>query len=130
MVPPLYGRLIARWRHGTCFYLTRGPTGSLLVFLYSAVSSALHFASRPVHSDTNSASPKSILAGQILPTQQLYTVYVRRLFTHISTAVFIAMFSCIQLSELERMKMHNLRNGSKRGLLIRAHLIASPAFYR
>ena len=40
MVPPLYGRLIARWRHGRwchrcgkgpCFYSTRGPTGSLLV---------------------------------------------------------------------------------------------------
>ena len=40
MSPPLYGRLIARWRHGRwchrcgkgpCFYSTRGPTGSLLV---------------------------------------------------------------------------------------------------
>ena len=41
MVPPLYGRLIARWRHGiwchrygkgSCFNSTRGHTGSLLVF--------------------------------------------------------------------------------------------------
>ena len=40
MVPPLYGILIARWRHGRwchlcgkgpCLYSTRGPTGSLLV---------------------------------------------------------------------------------------------------
>ena len=40
MVPPLYGRLIGRWRHGKwchlcgkglCFHSTRGPTGSLLV---------------------------------------------------------------------------------------------------
>ena len=29
-----HGRLIARWRHGRCFYSTRGPTGSLLVFYY------------------------------------------------------------------------------------------------
>ena len=34
MVPPLYGRLIDRCRHGTCFYSTRGPTGSLLVLCY------------------------------------------------------------------------------------------------
>ena len=26
-----HGRLIARWRHGRCFYSTRGPTGSLVV---------------------------------------------------------------------------------------------------
>ena len=40
MIPPLYGRLIARWRHGrwlhrygkgSCFNSTRGHTGSLLV---------------------------------------------------------------------------------------------------
>ena len=36
MSPPLYGRLIGRWRHrcgkGPCFYSTRVPTGSLLAF--------------------------------------------------------------------------------------------------
>ena len=41
MVPPLYGRLIARWRHGrwchrygngSCFNSTRGHMGSLLVY--------------------------------------------------------------------------------------------------
>ena len=31
MVPPPYGKLIARWHHDTCFYSTRGHTGSLLV---------------------------------------------------------------------------------------------------
>ena len=56
-----------------------------VMFLYSAVSSPLDRSKRftlppgrPVHSDTNSASPGSILA-----TQQL-----RRLFTHISTTVY------------------------------------------
>ena len=47
MSPPLYGRLIATWRHGRwchccgkgpCFYSTRGPTGSLLVLTVVGVS--------------------------------------------------------------------------------------------
>ena len=47
IVPPLYGRLIARWRHGRwchrcgkepCFYPTRGPTGSLLVMSKTRIS--------------------------------------------------------------------------------------------
>ena len=42
MMPPLYGRLIARWRHGrwchlygkgTCFNSTRGHTGYILVYI-------------------------------------------------------------------------------------------------
>ena len=58
------------------------------MFLYSAVSSPLDrskrftlFAlpGRPVHSDTNSASPGSILA---------MSNYVQRLNTHISTTVY------------------------------------------
>ena len=58
------------------------------MFLYSAVSSLLDnskrftlFAlpGRPVHSDTNSASPGSILA---------MSNYVQRLLTHISTTVY------------------------------------------
>ena len=49
MVPPLYGRLIARWRHGrwrhrygngSCFNSTRGHTCSLLVY-YNRRSSSL-----------------------------------------------------------------------------------------
>ena len=45
--PPLYGRLIARWRHGRwchrCgkgpgFYSTRGPTGALVLLIYEKLS--------------------------------------------------------------------------------------------
>ena len=72
-----------------------------VVFLYSAVSIPLDrskrftlFASpgRPVHSDTNSASPGSILARQKL-----------RAKAYISTTVYtIAKYSFIQLSEQGR----------------------------
>ena len=67
----------------------------------STAQSALHFSStgKPVHSDTNSASPGSILAMQ---------QYAQRLLTHIYTTVtvckftYIASYSFIQLSELGR----------------------------
>ena len=57
------------------------------VFLYSAVSSLLDdsngfnssYPGRPVHSDTNSASPGSILAC---------SNFAQRLITHISTTVY------------------------------------------
>ena len=59
MVPPLYCRLIARWRHGRwclrCgkgpyFYSTRGPTGSLLVITeVSAATKRLKRNKAPVN---------------------------------------------------------------------------------
>ena len=72
-------------------------------FLYSAVSSPLdrskrftHFASpdRPVHSDTNSASPGSILARQQLRAKTKSLTF---------PPLSIARYSFIQLSEQGRL---------------------------
>ena len=72
------------------------------LFLYSAVSSPLDrskrcrlfaFPGRPVHSDTNSASP-----GSILVMQQLRTTTKSLTFPPLS----IARYSFIQLSQLGR----------------------------
>ena len=80
-------------------------------FLYSAVSSpqdrskrfTLYFPDRPVHSDTISASLGSI--------QPYATVKARRLLVDISTTVYIARYSCIQLSELEQYRVKKLAQG-------------------
>ena len=80
------------------------------------------FPDRPVNSDTNSASPESILVMQQL-----------RATTKSLTCppLSIARYSCIQPSQLmERTKMPSLRNGSNAGIRTRDHLIVSPAFYR
>ena len=42
----------------------------------------------------------------------------------------IARYSFIQLSQLERTEMPNLRNGTKGGIRTRAHFIVSPSFYQ
>ena len=89
------------------------------VFLYSAVSSPLDHSKRftlfalpgrPVHSDTNSASP-----GTILAMLQLRAKTKSLTFPPLS----IARYSFIQLSQLgasmARTKMPNLRNGNKGG---------------
>ena len=72
---------------------------------------ALHFSlpDRPVHSDSNSASPGSILAKQQLRAQ--------RLFTHISTTAYLYTYSFIQLDWglHGENEMPKLRNGSKGG---------------
>ena len=100
------------------------------MFLYSAVSSPLDrsksftlfaFPGRPVHSNTNSASPGSILARQLLRAKTKSLTF---------PPLSIAGYSLIQLSKLgrqwrERTKMPNLRNGS-RGDSNPGSLIASP----
>ena len=84
------------------------------VVLYSAVSSPLYrskcftlfaFPDRSVHSDTNSASPGSILARQQLRANISTTVYSQVL-------VYTAEWTG---ASMERKKMPNLRNGSNGG---------------
>ena len=105
-------------------------TTKKVVFIYSAVSSPsdrskcftlFALPGRPVHSDTNSASPGSILA-----TQQLCAKTKSLTFPPLS----IARYSFNQPTgvSMERTEMPNLRNGSKGGIRTWAHLIASPAF--
>ena len=80
--------------------------------VYSAVSSpldrsnALHFSStdRPVHSDTNSASPGSILAMLLRATTKHSHFHHCLIYTAESTG-----------ASVKRTKMPNLRNGSKGG---------------
>ena len=97
-----------------------------VVFLYSAVSNPLDrskrftlFAlpDRPVHSDTNSASPGSILARQQLRAK--------------TKSLTLARYSFIQLSQhrFNGVKENaNFLKREQRGIRIRAHLIASPTF--
>ena len=79
---------------------------------------------RPVHSDTNSASPGSILAMQQLrPTTKSLT------FPLLS----IARYSFIQMSQLGRQWRERkcpIFETEAKGIRTRAHLIASSAFYR
>ena len=89
--------------------------------------SAVHFFAlpgRPVDSGTNSASPGSILA-----MQQLSATTKSLTFPPLS----IARYSFIQLSQLKRQwrerKCQIFETVAKR-IRTRAHLIASPAFYR
>ena len=69
-------------------------------FLYSAISGPLDrfitmyaFPGRPVHSDTNSASPGSILAMLQLRKKTKSLIF---------PPMYIARYSVIQLSQLER----------------------------
>ena len=84
------------------------------MFLYSAVSGPLDrskrftlFASpgRPVHSDTNSASPGSILARQQLRAKTKSLTF---------PPLSIARYSFIQLSRLRRREVKENAQTSKR----------------
>ena len=88
------------------------------MFLYSAVSSPLDrskrftlFAlpGRPVHSDTNSASPGSILVMQQLraTTKSSHFQHCLQPGTH--------LYSWVDWGIVKRTKMPKLRNGSKVG---------------
>ena len=102
------------------------------MFLYSAVSSPLDHSKRftlvappdrPVHSDSNSASPGSILARQ-----QLHAKTQSLTFPPLS----IARFSFIQLSQQGRQWREQkcpIVETVAKGIRTRAHLIVSPAFY-
>ena len=101
-------------------------------FLYSAVSSPLDrskrftlFAlpDRPVHSDTNSASPGSILARQHVRAKTKSLTFPSH---------SIAMYSFIQLSQQGRQWRERkcpIFETVAEGIRTRAHLIASPTFY-
>ena len=82
-------------------------------FLYSAISGPLDLSnrftlfalpSRPVHFDTNSASPGSILAMLQLRAKTKSLTCPALIYTAQSTG-----------ASMERTKMPNLRNGSKGG---------------
>ena len=84
------------------------------MFLYSAVSSALDRSKRfklfaIVHSDTNSASPGSILVRQQLRATTKHSHFHHSLYAGIH---FIYTAESTGTS-MERMKIANLRNGSK-----------------
>ena len=89
--------------------------------------SALHFLpspGRPVHSDTNSASPGSILARQQLRAKAKSLTF---------PPLSIARYSFIQLSEQGRQWRERkcpIFETVTKGIRTRAHLIVSPAFYR
>ena len=107
------------------------------VVLYSAVSRPLDRSmrralytfcplGRPVHSDINSASP-----GSILVMQQLRATTKSLTFPPLSIAIHVLIYTAESTgASMERTKMPNLRNGGKRGIRTRAHLIASSEFYR
>ena len=95
------------------FYITQYP-----------VMIAAHPSFRPVHSDTNSASPRSNLAmHQLRATTKSLT------FPPLS----IARHSFIQLSQLGRQWRERkcpIFETVTKGIRTRVHLIASPTFYR
>ena len=87
-----------------CFYIAQYPVRWTA---QSALNTLFALPDRPVHSETNSASP-----GSILVMQQLRTRAKLLTFPPLS----IARYSFIQLSpSVKRTKMPNLRNGSKGG---------------
>ena len=101
------------------------------MFLYSAVSSPLDRSKRftlsspgrPVHSDTNSASPGSILARQQLRAKTKSLTF---------PPLSIARYSFIQLNQLGcqwRERKCPIFETVANRIRTRAHLIASPAFY-
>ena len=100
--------------------------------LYRAVSSPLDHSKRftlspppgrPVHSDTNSASPRSILARQQLRAKTKSLTF---------PPLSIARYSFIQLSQQGRHWRERkcpIFEKVDKGIRTRAHLIVSPAFY-
>ena len=102
-------------------------------FLYGAVSSPLDrskrftlcaLPDRPVQSDTNSASPGSILAMQQLRAKTKSLTF---------PPLYIARYSFIQLSQQGRQWRERkcpIFETVPKGIRTQAHLIASPAFYQ
>ena len=94
--------------------------GNKRLFLYSAISGPLDrskrvklfaFPGRPVHSDTNSASP-----GIILARQQLRAKAKSLTFPPLSIARYSFYAAESTGVSMERTKMPNHRNGNKGGL--------------
>ena len=103
-----------------------------IMFLYSAVSSPLErskrftlfaFPDRPVHSNTNSASPGGILARQQLRA----TTNHSHVHHCLDSQVLIFTAESTEASWRER-KCQNFETVAK-GIRTRALSIASPAFY-
>ena len=123
-------------RQCQCLFQWQRPANVKVVkrnFLYSAVSSPpdrskrctlFALPGRPVHSDTNLASPGSILAMQQL---RAMTKSLTR------PSLSIARYSFIHLSQQGhqwRERKYPIFETEAKGIRTRAHLIASLSFYR
>ena len=101
-----------------CFYIAQYP-------VRWTAQSALRFSypGRPVHSDTNAASPGSMLARQQLRAKTKSLTF---------PPLSIACYSFIQRSQLGRQRRERKRpifETVAKGVRIRAYLIVSPTFY-